>query len=67
MVYVEIGDIGPDRLDEEVSVTATKDGQSQTVSYSPMCYIVRMCARGNGALNTLLTALYNYHLAAKEL
>ena len=64
LYYVELADIGPDRLAEAVTVTVTAGGTTQTVTYSPMDYMVRMSAKGSDTLKALLQALYNYHLAA---
>ena len=35
--------------------------------YGPMNYIVRMSEKGSVELQNLLKALYNYHLAAKQI
>ena len=43
------------------------DGNAVSVTYGPMNYIVRMNEKGSDSLKALLKALYNYHLAAKEL
>lgn len=68
MYYVEIADILPQDLDQQVTLT-TEDshGNLLTVSYSPMNYIVRMNEKGSDTLKALVKALYNYHLAAKAL
>ena len=65
--YVEAGQIGPNALNETVTVLVTKDGKTLTVSYSPMDYMVRMNGKAtvSDSLKTLLKAMYNYHLAAK--
>ena len=62
MYYVEIADILPQNLDQQITLTV--DG-TLTVSYSPMNYIVRMNQKGNAELQNLVRELYNYHLAAK--
>lgn len=68
MVYVEVQDILPQDLDQQQHVTVSDvGGKTLTVSYSPMNYIVRMNETGSDELKTLLSALYNYHLAAKQL
>lgn len=68
MYYVEVGDILPQDLDESICLTVTDQaGNAITVTYSPMNYIVRMSQKGNENLKALLKALYNYHLAAKNL
>ena len=66
MHYIEISDILPKNLDQKITLTVTDaEGNTMTVSYSPMNYIVRMNAKGDDGLKNLLKALYNYHLAAK--
>ena len=66
--YVEIADILPQDLDLQLTLTVTDaDGNAVSVTYGPMNYIVRMNAKGSDSLKALLKALYNYHLAAKEL
>ena len=66
--YVEIADILPQDLDQQLTLTVTDaDGNAVSVTYGPMNYIVRMNAKGSDSLKALLKALYNYHLAAKEL
>ena len=46
-------------------IVTDASGNTLTVTYGPMNYIVRMNEKGSDALKTLLKALYNYHLAAK--
>ena len=66
--YVEIADILPQDMDQQLTLTVTDaDGSAVSVTYGPMNYIVRMNAKGSDSLKALLKALYNYHLAAKEL
>ncbi len=68
LYYVEIADILPQNLDEEITLTVTDaNGDSLAVCYNPMNYIVRMNEKGSEALKNLVKALYNYHLAAKAL
>ena len=65
--YVEIADILPQALDEQITLTVTDaNGSRLTVSYSPMNYIVRMNAKGGDALKAVLKAMYNYCLAAES-
>ena len=68
MYYIEIADILPQDLDQQITLTVT-DASSNTLSvtYGPMNYIVRMNQKGTETLQDLLKALYNYHLAAKAL
>lgn len=68
MYYVEIADILPQDLDQQITLTVTDaDGSVLAVTYGPMNYIVRMNQKGTEPLQNLLKALYNYHLAAKAL
>ncbi len=68
MHYVEIADILPQDLDQQITLTVTDtEGNALTVTYSPMNYIVRMNAKDSDNLKALLKALYNYHLAAENL
>ncbi len=68
MYYVEIADILPQDLDQQITLTVTDaDGNVLSVTYGPMNYIVRMNEKGSKTLKNLMRALYNYHLAAKEL
>ena len=63
--YVEVSGIKPQNLNDPVTLTVTKDGQTLTVSYSPMNYIVRKYQSTESAtLQALLKAMYNYHIAA---
>ncbi len=68
MVYVEIADILPQDLDQQITLTVTDaEGNELSVTYGPMNYIVRMNEKGSDTLKALVKALYNYHLAAKAL
>lgn len=68
MCYVEIADILPQDLDQQIIlVVVDVNGSSIIVTYGPMNYIVRMNAKGDEKTQNLLKALYNYHLAAKAL
>lgn len=68
MYYIEIADILPQNLHRQITLTATDDsGNTLTATYGPMNYIVRMHKKGNTDVKNLLKALYNYHLAAKNL
>ena len=65
--YVEIAQINPHDLDEQISVNVTDaNGNTLTVSYGPMNYIVRMSQKGSDTTKALVKALYNYYLAAKD-
>lgn len=68
MTYVEIDNILPQDLDQLISLTVTDaNGNTISVAYSPMNYMVRMNMKGDDNLKALMKALYNYHLAAKAL
>jgi len=68
LYYVEIADILPQDLDQQIMLTVTDaTGNTLTVTYGPMNYIVRMNEKGSAEMKNLLKALYNYHLAAKAL
>ena len=60
---VEVGDIMPQELDQQITLTA----ENVEVSYGPMNYIVRMNQKGDDKLQALMKELYNYHLAASGL
>ena len=62
--YVESSGIYPQNLDQAVTLTVAGNGQTMSVSYSPMNYMVRMNDKGSDTLKAVLKALYNYHLAA---
>lgn len=67
LYYVEVSDVLPENLDQQIELTVTDASSNQlTVNYGPMNYIVRMNEKGSESLQELLKALYNYHLAAKE-
>lgn len=66
--YVEVANILPQDLDQQITVTATDaEGNTLTVTYGPMNYIVRMNAKGDENMQNLMKALYNYYLAAEAL
>ena len=68
MYYIEIADILPQNLDQQITLTVTdSNGNILSVTYGPMNYIVRMYAKDDANLQNLMKALYNYHLAAKAL
>lgn len=68
MYYIEIADIMPQDLDQQIMLTVTdREGKILAVTYGPMNYMVRMNQKDDPNLNNLLKALYNYHLAAKAL
>ena len=68
MHYVEIADILPQNMDQQITLTVTDaNGNILAVTYGPMNYIVRMNRKGDETTQNLMKALYNYHLAAKAL
>ncbi len=68
MYYVEIADILPQDLDQQITLTVTDAGGNELfVTYGPMNYIVRMNNKGSDSLKNLVKALYNYYLAAKAM
>lgn len=64
LYYVEIGNINPQDLANQITVTVTAGEQALTVSYGPMNYVVRKNAAGSDNLKALVKAMYNYYLAA---
>lgn len=66
MYCVEIPDINPQDLSNEILLTVSDGADSMTVNYSPLHYIVRMYVKGADALQNLLQAMYGYHLAAVD-
>lgn len=66
MHYIELTNILPQDLDQQITLTVTDaEGNILSVTYGPMNYMIRMYAKGDEDLMSLLHALYNYHLAAK--
>ena len=66
LYYVEVDDILPQDLDQDITLTVTDaQGDVLKVNYSPIAYIVRMNQKGSDTMKNLVKALYNYHLAAK--
>jgi hypothetical protein len=65
--YVEVPDILPQNLDQEITLSVTDgEGKVLTITYCPMNYIVRMSQKGSDTTKALVRALYNYYLAAKD-
>ena len=65
LYYVEVGNINPQDLGSEMTVTVN---DALTVSYNPLTYIVRKYNSDStsAALKNLVQALYGYHLEALE-
>ena len=65
---VELPGVNPQDWDAQQVLTVTdENGNTLTVGYSPMHYIVRMNKKGNDTLKSLLKAMYNYHLTAETI
>ena len=64
LYYVEVGNINPQNLDKEITVTVD---DTLAVSYSPLNYIVRKYndAASSETLKNMVQAMYGYHLEAK--
>ena len=64
--YVEIGEINPQDLDKNITVSINNG--AMTVTYSPLNYIVRKYnnADSSAELKALVQAMYGYHLEALE-
>ena len=63
MYYVEIADINPQDLGNDVKVVVSDGTNDLTVAYSPLDYIVRIFNKA-GASAALVQAMYGYYLAA---
>ena len=61
--YVEISDIDPQELSQQYTVVVNG---TLTVKYSPLNYLANMDRKGDSTLQTLVRALYAYHLAAQN-
>ena len=64
MYYVEIADICPQDLDQDIVISVTNGSDTLTVTYSALDYIIRMYAQGGNSA-PLVQALYGYYLAAE--
>ncbi len=62
MYYVEIAEINPQDLDDDITLTVN---DALSVTYNPMNYMVRINDKGSENMQALVQALYNYHLAAQ--
>ena len=68
LYYIEVAEILPQDLNRSITCKVQDgNGNSLTVTYSPMNYLVRMNEKGSDSLKALLKALYNYHLSAQKL
>lgn len=66
LYFVDIDGIAPNELDKEHTVTVKSNAGTETltVTYSPMFYIRKFANNGNKKSEPLMTAMYNYYLAA---
>jgi len=66
MYYVELANINPQDLGDDVTVVVTNGSESLTVCYSPLDYMVRMYNKADSseATKAVAQALYGYYLAA---
>jgi len=64
MYYIEIADICPQDLDQDIVISVTNGNNTLTVTYSALDYIIRMYAKGGNSA-PLVQALYGYYLAAE--
>ncbi len=65
--YVDAEGITPDKYDQQVVLTISDGTNTCSVSYSVLNYIERMYhkASSSESVKAWVTAIYNYHLAAK--
>ena len=64
VLYVQTEGLCAQSLDDPQLLTVEKDGETLTVSYSPMTYLKHMITNDGSAPDLLLRALYAYHAAA---
>ncbi len=68
LYYIEVADINPQDIGDTIEIMVTDgSGNTLTVGYSPLTYIVRMYEKADASVSTkaLVLALYNYYLAAQ--
>jgi len=67
MYYIEVADIVPQNLENDIVVSVSDGANTLTVAYAPVDYIIRMYNKIDAAENTraLVQALYGYYLAAE--
>ena len=65
---IEVPGINPQSYADAVELTVSDGTGSMVVGYSPMSYMVRMCAKDTASaeLKSLLSAMYGYYLKAKD-
>lgn len=61
--YIEVSGITPQNMDQAITVSVN---EQLHITYSPMTYMVRMSVKGSEAVQDLVSAMYGYHLAAKD-
>lgn len=66
LYYIEIGNIYPQNLNEEILVQVSDGTNSLSVGYAPLDYIIRMYSKADSsqALKELVQAMHGYYLAA---
>lgn len=69
MYFVEIPEINPQNLDDDVTLKVSDGATELYVTYAPVDYIIRMYnnADATQATKDLVQAMYGYHLAAEAL
>jgi hypothetical protein len=69
MYFVEIPEINPQNLDDDVTLKVSDGATELYVTYAPVDYIIRMYNKADATQTSkdLLQAMYGYHLAAKAL
>lgn len=65
--YVELPNINPQDMDEDITVSVVSGGKEMTVSYAPLDYIIRMYNKSDTSEKgkNLVQALYGYYLVAE--
>ena len=62
----DVTDINPQNLADIVTITVSKGGESMTVSYSPLQYMVRKKNSTTANLPELVQAMYDYYQGAMK-
>ena len=68
MFYIEVADINPQNLADNLNVLVTDGTGNLAVQYSPLTYMVRMYHKTGADVNNkaLVQAMYGYYMAAKN-
>ena len=61
---IRIRNISAAKLNDDFTVTVTSNGQSGTVTYSPMTYCYKAQTSSNAKLANVVKALYQYWVEA---